>query len=321
MTYKRIDGIDKDLSALTYGTPWPATRPQTRKEALRCYDMAWEAGFRTFDTAHSYGCGEETLGEWLASRGVRDEAVILDKGCNPGQKESADVFCAATVREQAEESLRRLRTDRVELYILHRDDPSVPVGGIVEELNRLKDEGRILRFGGSNWTMERVLEANAYAASHGLEGFSAVSPAWSLAEYVRDPWGGSVSLSGEGRKPYRDWLRHTQIPVFCYSSLGRGYLSGKFRTNGAKPIEECIAQAPITEYDSPDNRSRLARADALAETKGCTVSGVCLAWLLQQGLNVFPIVAPTGEEHIRADAEVACMRLTPEELTFLDGRG
>ena len=125
MIYAMLEGIDKPLSRLTYGTPGSATRTDLRAEAFRSYDLAWEAGFRTFDTAHSYGDGEETLGAWLSSRGRRSEAVILDKGCNPGQSGSPDRFSAHTVREQLEESLRRLRTDHVELYILHRDDPCV----------------------------------------------------------------------------------------------------------------------------------------------------------------------------------------------------
>ena len=137
MRYKYLPGIDKPLSALTYGTPHTATNAKTRAEAFRSYDLAWEAGFRTFDTAHSYGAGEETLGAWLTSRKHRHEAVILDKGCNPGQNGSADIFSGRTVREQVEESLRRLQTDHVELYILHRDDASVPVDEIVEELNAL----------------------------------------------------------------------------------------------------------------------------------------------------------------------------------------
>lgn len=125
MKYKKLPGIDQPLSLLTYGTPGTATRSSSRAEAFRNYDLAWEAGFRTFDTAHSYGDGEETPGAWLSSRGRRPEAVILDKGCNPGQSGSPDRFSAHTVREQLEESLRRLRTDHVELYILHRDDPCV----------------------------------------------------------------------------------------------------------------------------------------------------------------------------------------------------
>ena len=114
MRYIRLSGIDRDLSILTYGTPGPAF--SGKREAFACYDMAWEAGFRTFDTAHSYGAGEATLGAWLKDRGHRSQAVILDKGYNPGQKGSPDARDPEVIRRQVEESLRRLQTDRVELY-------------------------------------------------------------------------------------------------------------------------------------------------------------------------------------------------------------
>ena len=319
MKYKTLYGIDKPLSVLTYGTPKAACEERLREEAFHSYDLAWEAGFRTFDTAHSHGDGEQTLGAWLKSRGHRGEAVILDKGCNPGQDGSPDVFSAQTIREQIEESLRRLQTDHVEFYILHRDDPSLPVDAIVEELNQLKREGKLLRFGGSNWTLDRVQVANAYADAHGLEGFTAVSPAYSLAEFMHDPWGGSVALSGAAQSPYRDWLAETQTPVFCYSSLGRGYLSGKFRTDGEKPVEECIPSAPIMEYDDPANRGRLARAEQLAREKGCTVPQVCLAWLLRQPMALFPIIAPSTEAHIRDNVRALELALTEAECNWLQG--
>ena len=319
MKYRYLPGIDNPLSALTYGTPWTATKEQTRQEAFLSYDLAWEAGFRTFDTAHSYGLGEETLGLWLSSRKRRNEAVILDKGCNPGQGGSPDVMSASLIREQIEQSLIRLRTDRVEMYVLHRDDPNVPVDGIVDELNRLRTEGKLIRFGASNWTFARIQEANAYAAACGLESFSAVSPAYSLAEYISDPWGGSVALSGASQQQYRNWLRETRMPVFCYSSLGRGYLSGKFRTDGDKPIEECIGRGSILEYDAPVNRARLARAEQLAKEKDASVSQICLAWLLKQPLELFPIVAPTCEAHIRDNVKALDIRLTDSECAWLKG--
>ena len=88
MQYRKLEGIDQKLSVLIYGTPWTACRKDMRDEAYCSYDHAWEAGFRAFDTANSYGDGEETLGAWLHSRGIRGEAVIIDKGCNPGQNGS-----------------------------------------------------------------------------------------------------------------------------------------------------------------------------------------------------------------------------------------
>jgi len=316
MEYTYLDEICSKMSQLVYGTPGSAIEGDTAA-AMRSYDIAWEAGFRVFDTANGYGQGENTLGQWLQSRGYRADAVILDKGCNPRMHGSQDEFSARTIRTQVEESLRRLRTDHVELYLLHRDDPSRGVEEIVTVLNELKQEGKILRFGGSNWSLERFQQANAFAAANGLAPFSASSPAFSLLRYIRDPWGASVSVSGPEGKPYRDWLKQENIPMLCYSSLARGYLSGKFRTRGDKPIEVCIRPEPIIEYDAPENRARLARAEDLAAELGATVPQVALAWLLAQDQQVFPILTPSSEKHIFEMESATRLHLTPEQCRWL----
>ena len=249
---------------LVYGTGNLKITGECREDAFEVLDHAWEMGFRIYDTAYSYGKAEENLGAWMEQRGVRDQIVVIDKGCNPGQKGSPDVFSGETIRQQLQQSLERLRTEHVEYYILHRDDPAKPVDEIIDTLNDRKDRGLIGRFGASNWTFERILEANAYAEKHALEGFTAVSPNYCMADLVHDPSGGSVTLSGEGAAEYRAWLEENQMPVYNYSSLGRGFLSGKFRTDGETPIEKCLWPLPIQEYDSPENRARLSRAEQLA---------------------------------------------------------
>ncbi len=161
------------------------------------------------------------------------------------------------------------------------------------------------------------MAANAYAQAHGLDGFGAVSPAYSLAEYITDPWGGSVSLSGASQEPYRAWLTHSRTPVFCYSSLGRGFLSGKFRTDGNTPIDQCIGRGSILEYDAPVNRARLARAEKLAAEKGVSVSQICLAWLLKQPFDIFSIVAPTSADHVADNAAAVGLELSDSECRWL----
>ena len=316
MEYKKIAGIDKPVSRLIYGTSSKVGEGDV-SAAMEILDLAWENGFRMFDTAHAYGKAEETFGKWITKSGHREELIILDKGCNSSEKGSKDVFSAQTIREQVKMSLERLQTDHVEFYILHRDDPSRPVDEIVEVLNELKDRGCIQQFGGSNWQKYRIEEANKYAAEHGLAGFSACSPAYSLARYVNDPWGGSVTISGDENIEFRNWLIENQMPVFNYSSLARGFMSGKFKSDGRKKIEECIGAGSIAEYYFPENVERLKRAEQMAEQKNCTVPQIALAWLLSQKLNLFPIVTPNGEEHVKEVVDSLKLTLTENEIEWL----
>lgn len=302
---------------LVYGTGNRCLMGENSEEAFKVLDHAIKSGFRMFDTAHSYGNAEKNLGMWMNSRKVRDELVIIDKGCNPGQKGSDDIFSAGTIRNQLNQSLERLKTNYIDFYILHRDDPSKPVDEIIEELNACKAKGFIGRFGASNWSFERIQEANSFASSHDMEGFTAVSPNYCLADYIHDPWGGSVSLSGAEAAEYRKWLEETQIPVFNYSSLGRGYLSGKFRTDGDKPIEECLWFAPIQEYDCEMNREKLRRAEKLAKEKSASVSQICLKWLFMQKMNLFPIVSPTSEDHMLEAVTAQMLEMSEDEASWL----
>lgn len=316
MQYITLEGISAPLSRMIFGTNARMVTDDSG-EAAECLDMAWEIGFRAFDTAHSYGTSEQNIGAWLSKRGNRSNMVILDKGCNPGQSGSADTFSGKTVREQLKMSLDRLQTDYVDIYALHRDDESKPVDEIVETLHALKEEGKIRRFGGSNWKMYRVRQANEYAEKHGMSGFSVLSPAYSLADYVHDPWGGSVTLSGEENKGYRDWLTQTQMPVLNYSSLARGFLSGRFRSVDEKDIGKYLKEGTIKEYYDAANITRLKRAEELAGKKGATVSQICLAWLFAQELNLFPLAAPSTEAHMKEVTASLDIQLTKEECEWL----
>ena len=196
MKYRVLDGIGKKSSVFVYGTGNSKIMGEDEGLACECLDMAWQAGFTMFDSAHIYGNAERNVGKWMEKRGLREKAVILTKGCNPGMKGSADVMTPELIRNQVEESLDRLRTDCIDLYILHRDQPDMPVEPVVEVLNELKEAGKIKRFGGSNWTVERVKELNEYAAKHQMEGFTAVSPCFNMMDHAEDPWGGSVCING-----------------------------------------------------------------------------------------------------------------------------
>ena len=318
MQYLPLENVDKKASRLVFGTGTAKVTGNDREAAFACLDTAFAAGITIFDTAHSYGNAETHLGQWMQARGNREQVIVLDKGCNPGQRGSEDQMTPDCIRKQLDTSLQRLHTEYTDLYILHRDDLSVPVGPIVETLNELKVAGKIRRFGGSNWKRSRIQEANEYAKLHGLEGFTAVSPCYSLTEQLGDPWGGSVCLAGEAGKEDREWYRLQKMPVFAYSALARGFLSGRYRTDGQRPIEDCLSLAPIQEYYYPVNVARLRRAEQLAQQKGRSVAQICLAWLLNQPLAVYPIISPSTPDHLAENAEALELTLTKEDCDYLE---
>lgn len=319
MKFEQLDGVKLPMSRLIYGTGNDVMRGKDVEAAIDCMDVAFENGFNAFDTAYTYELSENNIGHWMQRRGTREKVILIDKGCNPGQAGFNEEMTPELIIRQCNESLERLQTTYSDCYNLHRDDESKPVGPIVEALNFLKSEGKIRKFGGSNWKWTRIKEANEYAAAHGLEGFTISSPCYSYAVLNKDPWGGSITISGKQNADARAWLAENRIPVFAYSSLARGYLSGKYRTDGDKPIEECIWWGTVQEYHCPENVARLAKAERLAAERGCLVSQICLAWLLQQENLVFPIVGPASLRHIESNVKALEIRLTDEDLAYLNG--
>jgi len=225
MPYGRVEGVDKPVSRLVLGTMILHT--DRLEESFALLDAAMELGYNTLDCAHVYGGGgsERAIGRWMQARGNREQVVILTKGCHPNadRKRVTPFDLAADLHD----SLARLQTDYIDLYLLHRDDPEVPVGPIVEALNHHHREGKIRAFGGSNWRHERIQQANEYARAHGLLPFAASSPHFSLAEQVQDPWGpGCVALSGPREAAARAWYAANQMPIFALFQPGPGLLLG-----------------------------------------------------------------------------------------------
>ena len=317
MQYTKLEGIDKEISRLIYGCGNDVLRGTDPEAAAECLDAACEYGFCAFDSAYTYEASEKNIGKWMQKRGNRERIIIIDKGCNPGQAGFDEEMTPELILRQCNESLERLQSDYIDCYNLHRDDETKEIGPIVEVLNRLKEEGKIRRFGASNWKWTRIQEANLYAKTHGLEGLSVASPCYSMAVLKKDPWGGSVSIAGSENEAARTYFRENSIPVFAYSSLARGFLSGKYRTDGKKAITDCLWWGTIEEYYSKDNLERLRRGEKTAENKGCLVSQICLAWLLGQELEVFPIVGPTSIKHIAENAAALDVKLTEEEMKYL----
>ena len=182
-----------------------------------------------------------------------------------------------------------------------------------------KRQGKIRIFGVSNWTDERIREANAYAADHGLEGFAVSSPNFGLAQQVEDPWGGDcVTISGPENEAARAWYAETQMPVIAYSSLGRGFFSGKFKSGDYEGAKKAMDGAAQKGYLYEANMQRLAVAEEIAERDGVTVPEVAMEYIFSTPLNVFAIVSSSNPARMRTNIAAAGRKLSAEDVQRLE---
>jgi len=300
MTFGKVSGVEKDVSKIVMGTLFASELDA----AAPVFDYFIEQGGNCFDTARHYGVAELVFGEWMKSRGVRDETIVITKGahtpnCNP-----------ETVTKELSESLERLQTDFIDIYFLHRDNPDVPVGEFVDVLNEHKNAGRLGIFGGSNWSPQRMDEANEYAARNGLAGFSVLSNHMSLARMVEAPWPGCLAASDSDS---RSWLAERNMPLFPWSSQARGF----FVDGRADPTDLSDPELVRCFY-SDDNFERLARARQLSEKHNVSTISIALAYVLNQPTPTFPIIGPVTPEEAQTSLDALGIELSTDDVRWLN---
>lgn len=306
MKHIRIQGLDKPVSQLIMGSDF--FKLNNGEEVSEILGHYLAIGGNTIDTAHIY-CGgesEQALGIWLDQNRNRESVNIFTKGAH--HDANGPRVNAAAIRSDLFTSLERLRTDYIELYALHRDDPSVPVGAIVEALNEHVEAGRIRAFGGSNWTHQRLQEANDYAAQHGLIGFSFSSPNLSLAKANEPFWAGCVSADADTLA----WHEQTQLPLLSWSAQARGFFSGRFTPDNRENADL------VRVFYSDANWTRLRRAEELAQQKGVSTIQIALAYVLNQSFPTGALIGPRSEAEMLSCNEGAQLQLTAQELAWLD---
>jgi aryl-alcohol dehydrogenase-like predicted oxidoreductase len=315
MTFGHFPGARKPVARILYGT--------ARKEimlggrtAFRLLDEVADVGATSIETARAYPGSERTIGRWMRERGNRESVVIVTKGAH-GRGRKGRVT-PADIRSDVATSLKQLGTDRVEVYLLHRDDPNQPVGPIVEVLNELHVEGRIGAFGGSNWTHERIQSANQYALEHGLVPFAASSPNFGLAEQVEAAWDGVLTISGPSNVVAREWYACNDMPIVAWSSMGRGFFSGRIKSDHPNEAKKLLDGAARRGFAHPTNFERLERVEKVADEKGYSVAQIALAWVLNQPLDVYPVVSASSGRRMQQNIDALGIRLTPNELSYLD---
>ncbi|WP_199555811.1 aldo/keto reductase [Sandaracinobacteroides hominis] len=276
--------------------------PVDRAEAITTLHRALELGIDFLDTAEVYGpfANEELLGEALA--GKRDKAVIATKfGFNITDGKVAGVNSRpAHIRDVCEASLKRLRTDRIDLFYQHRVDPAVPIEDVVGTLAELKREGKILGLGLSEAGPETIRRAHA---THPID---ALQSEWSLWERTIEP--DIIPL-----------IRELGIGFVPYSPLGRGFLTGQAKRAEELPDSDYRKNDP--RYQGANFEANMKAADAVkavAARHGATMAQVALAWLLAQGPDVVPIPGSKRRVTLEDNAGAAALKLTADDLAALD---
>jgi len=204
------------------------------------------------------------------------------------------------------------------LYLLHRDDPAVPVGPIIEVLNDMKNEGKIVLFGASNWNQTRLEEAREYAEKNGLSTFSVASNQYSLAIQYDEPYPGTSSVNSSSDDSEWEWYRETQYPLLAWSSLARGFFSGKFSRDNLASFTDPQSLISIRCYAREDNFVRLDRTRHLAEKKGTTVPQIALAYIFHQPINCYAITGALNAAQFKENVAALEIGLTKKELSWLD---
>jgi aryl-alcohol dehydrogenase-like predicted oxidoreductase len=316
MNFGTITGLGKPVARLAQGTLMLSSAEL--EQSMTLLDGVFAMGGNTFDTGHVYRNGdcERTLGRWVNERGIREQVVIVGKGAHPNADRNR--VTPFDITSDLHDSLARLRTDYIDVYLLHRDDPSQPVGPIVEILNQHCRDGRVRAFGGSNWTPERIEAANAYAEGHGLQPFVMSSPNFSLAVQIQPPWLGCLSIAGAAGAAAREWYARAQMPLLTWSSLAGGFFSGRFRRDNLDSLTHNNDPVTARTYGDEANFQRLERAQALGREKGATAAQIALAYVLHQPLNLFALVGCQTKAEYAENAQALELDLTSQERSWLE---
>jgi len=286
----------------------------TERDAHALLDGVAEAGANSFDLARDYGAGEaeRRFGAWFRTVPREQRPFLVGKGGHPHGARNR--VARKAVRADLDASLDAIGSDYFDLYLLHRDDPDVPVDEIVDFLDELQREGRIGAYGGSNWTVERLRAAHAYAQTAGRDGFRASSPHFSLAVPTRPPWPGCVALNGPAASDDRRWYAATGLPVLAWSSLAMGW----FALESEADVIGNERSLGASVYATPENVARRARARRLAERDGGTATEVAVRYVLNQPMRTRAIVGCRTQAEFQALKHATERPLSASELEWLE---
>ncbi|TFV64776.1 aldo/keto reductase [Geodermatophilus sp. DF01-2] len=301
----QIPGTDLTVSDLCLGANvfgWTADEPTSFALLDRFVDATVSTQAPFVDTAESYGRGrsEEILGNWMAERGMRDRMVVATKA---SRLEKERPLSAAEIRTAVEGSLRRLQTDRIDLYYAHYDDEATPLEETLRAFDELVQAGKVRYVAASNYSPERLTEALETSERLGLARYVALQPHYNLME----------------RAAYEDRLRDVAagsgIGVLPYYGLARGFLTGKYRAG--ERVDSPRSEGASAYVGERGDRV-LDALEQVAQTHGVTTATVALRWLADRPTVVSPIASARSVEQLADLLPMQDLVLADEETQALD---
>jgi len=275
-------------------------------------DAFVDGGFNAIDTADAYsvwvpghkgGESESVIGNWLAARGGRDRVIIATKTgvpLAPGEGGLAP----ERIERAVEASLRRLKTDYIDLFQSHIDDATVPLEETLAAYDKLIKAGKIRAVGASNFTAARLGEALDIAERENLPRFASLQPLYNLSD----------------RGPFEDELQQVcmerDVGVICYYGLASGFLTGKYRSEA--DLEGRARGATVRKYMTERGNAILAALDDVAAQHGTGPAQVALAWLMQRPGVTAPIASATNLTQLQEIMAAGDLTLSAEQIALLD---
>ena len=311
---RRVGSSDLQIAPLVLGGNvfgWTADRDAS----FAVLDAFIEGGGTMIDTAdvysawvpgHQGGESEAVIGDWLRQSGKRDKVLIATKvGMLPG--EGGEKLAPARIAAACEASLKRLGTDRIDLYFAHQDDESVPQEAVLEAFAKLVTAGKVRVLGASNFHAARLKSANEKARAAGLPRYDVLQPEYNLVSRTK--------FEGE----LQDYCVEQNVGVMPYYGLASGFLTGKYRSRD--DLSKSVRGGRMGDLLEGKGKAVLDAMDGVADETGATVAQIALAWLIAQDGITAPIASATSVAQLKELLPAMTLSLSAAQRDRLTNAG
>ena len=312
MQKRKLGNSVLDVAPIVFGGNvfgWTVDQPT----AFKLLDAFLDAGFNAIDTADSYsrwvpgnkgGESETIIGNWLALGGGRRERVLIMTKLGSDMGADRKGLSKKYIASSIEGSLKRLKTDYVDLYQSHRDDPNTPIQDTLEAYAALVKAGKVRAIGASNFTRARMRGSLDVAHTRGLPRYESLQPKYNMYDRA------------EFEKEHMDFCVKENVGVIPYYSLANGFLTGKYR--GPSDFNKSQRGSRMGDYLNDRGKRILAALDAVSKTHDVKPAAVSLAWLMARPSIAAPIASFTKLEQLADFVAAANLKLLPADMERLD---